>query len=91
VTYELAPGTPPPLRDTIDGDTSNNRAGLVVVTIAYSDGSAGTLTVSCHLVGTPDSVFEGVTASKSFVDYTFAEAPPAPPGDANRTLFQELR
>lgn len=91
VTYELAPGTPPGLQDLIDGNVANNRAGLLVVEIAYSDGSEGTLTVSCHLVGTPDSVYEGVTASKSFVDYTFAEAPPAPPGDANRTLFQELR
>jgi len=93
VTYELAPGTPPPgiPNDLIDGTTANNRAGLLVVEIAYSDGTEGTLTVSCHLVGTPDSVFEGITASKRFVDYTFAEAPPAPPGDANRTLFQELR
>lgn len=91
VTYELAPGTPPPLRDTIDGTGTNNRAGLLVVEIAYSDGSEGTLTVSCHLVGTPDSVYEGVTATKGFVDYTNPEAPPAPPGDANRTLFHEVR
>jgi hypothetical protein len=91
VLFEFAPGTPPPLRDLIDGVTENNRAGLVVVDVAYSDGSEGTLTVSCHLVGTPDSVFEGVTATKGFVDYTFAEVPPAPPGDANRTLFQVVR
>jgi hypothetical protein len=62
-----------------------------VAEIAYSDGSKGTLTVSCHLVGTPDSVYEGITATKSFVDYTNPEAPPAPPGDANRTLFQVVR
>ncbi len=91
VTYELAPGTPPPLQDTIDGTVANNRAGLLVAEIAYSDGSQGTLTVSCHLVGTPDSVYEGITATKGFVDYTNPEAPPAPPGDANRTLFQVVR
>jgi hypothetical protein len=91
VTYELAPGTPPPLQDTIDGTVANNRAGLLVAEIAYSDGSKGTLTVSCHLVGTPDSVYEGITATKGFVDYTNPEAPPAPPGDANRTLFQVVR
>lgn len=89
VTFEPAPGTPPPLQDLIDGSVANNRAGLLVVEIAYSDGSEGTLTVSCHLVGTPDSVFEGIAASKGFVDYTFAEAP-APGVDANRTLFQIL-
>lgn len=91
VTFELAPGTPPPLQDAIDGTVANNRAGLLVAEIAYSDGSQGTLTVSCHLVGTPDSVFEGITATKGFVDYTNPEAPPAPPGDANRTLFQIVR
>ncbi len=42
--------------------------------------------MSCHLVDTPDSVFEGVTASKGFVDYWNREAP-APGIDADRTLF----
>jgi len=46
--------------------------------------------VSCHLVGTPDSVFEGVTATKGFVDYWNREAPPAPPGNADRTTFHVL-
>jgi hypothetical protein len=43
--------------------------------------------VSCHLVGTPNSVFEGITASKGFVDYWNREAPPPPPGNADRTTF----
>jgi hypothetical protein len=30
-----------------------------------SDGSDGVLTVSCHLVGTSDAVFEGITATKA--------------------------
>ncbi|HEY3124160.1 MAG TPA: hypothetical protein VGK70_08855 [Thermoanaerobaculia bacterium] len=51
---------------------------FTLVKIAYDNGSEGTLVVSCHLVGTPDSVFEGVTATKGFVDYWNREAPPAP-------------
>ena len=45
------------------------RAGLVFLRIAYSDGSRGMLVVSCHLPGTPDSVAEGIIASKGFVLY----------------------
>ena len=89
VTFTLAPGTPPVPNDTI-GNPANSRAGLLIVRIAYSDGSRGTLTVSCHLVGTPDSVFEGITATKGFVDYWNREAPPAPPGNGNRTTFHIL-
>ena len=89
VSFVLAPGTAPLPNDNI-GPPENQRGGLLVVRIAYSDGSEGTLIVSCHLVGTPDSVFEGVTATKGFVDYWNREAPPAPPGDANRTNFHVI-
>jgi hypothetical protein len=89
VSYVLAPGMAPLPNDNI-GPRENERGGLIIVQIAYSDGSVGTLTVSCHLVGTPDSVFEGVTATKGFVDYWNREAPPAPPGDANRTNFHVI-
>jgi hypothetical protein len=44
-------------------------AGLAFLRIKYSDGSRGILVVSCHLPGTPPSLFEGITASKGFVDY----------------------
>jgi hypothetical protein len=71
--------------DTI-GDPADSRAGLAILRISYADGSRGTLTVSCHLQGTPDSVFEGVTASKSFLDYWNRE-PDVPNVDANRTIF----
>lgn len=90
VSFTLAPGTPPLPNDQI-GVQANNRAGLMVVKISYSDGSKGTLTVSCHLVGSPDSIFEGITATKGFVDYWNREAPPAPPGNANRTTFHILK
>jgi hypothetical protein len=71
--------------DTI-GDRADSRAGLAILRISYSDGSRGTLTVSCHLQGTPASVFEGITASKSFIDYWSREAD-VPGVDANRTIF----
>ena len=89
VSFTVAPGTFPLSHDNI-GDPADVRAGLLVVQIAYSDGSEGTLAVSCHIVATPDGVFEGVTASKGFVDYWNREAPPAPPGNANRTAFHVI-
>lgn len=89
VRFELAPGTPPLPHDNI-GNLADARGGLLAVRVAYSDGSEGTLVVSCHIVGTPDAVFEGVTASKGFVDYWNREAPPAPPGNANRTTFHVI-
>ena len=85
VRWEPAPGTPPPANiDMIDdGQTS---AGLAVLRVEYNDGERGILVVSCHLVGTPDSVFEGITASKGFVDYWNREAP-VPLVNADRTVF----
>ena len=58
------------------------------MSIDYSDGSRGILVVSCHLAGTPDSVFEGITASKGFVDFWNREAP-VDGRDGNRTVFHE--
>ncbi|PYO91112.1 MAG: hypothetical protein DMD66_00660 [Gemmatimonadetes bacterium] len=89
VSFTVAPGTFPLPHDNI-GNSADAGSGLLVVRIAYSDGSDGSLVVSCHFVGTPDAVFEGVTASKGFVDYWNREAPPAPPGDANRTAFHVI-
>ena len=89
VSFVPAPGTGPFTNDDI-APVEDIRAGLLVVEIAYSDGSTGVLTVSCHLVGTPDSVFEGIVTSKGFVTYWNPEPPPAPPGDANRTAFHVL-
>jgi hypothetical protein len=88
-SFTVAPGTPPLPNDNI-GNLKDNRAGLLFVTIQFSNGSTGVLTVSCHLVGTPNSVFEGITVSMGFVDYWSRQAPPAPPGNANRTTFHIL-
>lgn len=87
VRWEHAPGflPTPPFLDNI-GDPAEKSAGLAVLRIQYSDGERGILVVSCRLVGTPDSVFEGITASKGFVDY-FDPGDPVPGVDANRTLF----
>ncbi len=85
VRWDLAPGTPPLPNDNI-GNLADSRAGLVVLLVLYNDGSRGVLTVSCHLVGTPNGVFEGITASKGFVDYWNREAPTAGV-DADRTNF----
>jgi len=85
VRWDQAPGTSPPVGDLI-GDPAERSARLVVLSIEYSDGSRGILVVSCHLVGTPDSVFEGVNASKGFVHY-YDNVTPVPGVDANRTLF----
>ncbi len=89
VSFNQAPGTFPGLMDLI-GRPANARAGLAVLGIRYSDRSQGVLTVSCHLEGTPDSVFEGITVSKGFVDYWNRRAP-EDGVDANRTVFHIVR
>ena len=89
VSWVPAPGTPPLPHDGI-GKREDQSAGLAVMQIRYSDGSRGVLTVSCHLVGTTDAVFEGITTTKGFVDYWNREAPPAAPGNANRTNFHVM-
>jgi hypothetical protein len=80
------------------GDLSDERAGLLIANVAYSDGSKGVLVVSCHLNGGPDfvarpaapaSIFEGITASKGFADYWFRVAPVGGV-DGGRTLFHTI-
>lgn len=87
VRFDVAPGSlPPGLIDNISSP-ADARAGLAILRIKYSDGSEGTLTVSCHLpVGSPSGVFEGITATKGFVDF-HDRVPPVPGVDANRTNF----
>ena len=88
VSFEVAPGTFPASVDAI-GNAADFRSGLAVLRIEYSDGSHGILVVSCHGAGTPDSVFEGITASKDFVDFWSRVAPSGTPtgANANRTAF----
>ncbi len=103
IRFEVAPGHQTSiLKDNIgDGTLTDNRAGLAVLGVAYDDGSRGVLAVSCHLNGNPPpqgpdaapaSIFEGITASKGFVDYWNRVPPAGTPGtpNANRTLFHVL-
>lgn len=85
VRFIQAPGSLPPLNDLI-GNSSQASAGLLVLRVEYSDGATGILVISCHLVGSPDSIFEGITATMGFVDYWNRVAPVAGV-DANRTVF----
>ena len=91
VRWEVAPGVFPATVDNI-GSPADFRAGLAVLRIEYSDGSHGILVLSCHGAGTPDSVFEGITASKDFVDFWNRLAPSGTPSgpNANRTAFHLL-
>jgi hypothetical protein len=98
IRFTVAPGFNNGL--TIDhipgatGDLTDNRAGLLFIKITYSDGTKGVLVVSCDLPGgpgpdrpgAPESIFEGITASKGFVDY-WNRIAPVPGVDGNRTLF----
>lgn len=85
VRWEEAPGTlNPTIVDQIGEGES--RAGLAVLRVKYSDGDRGVLVVSSHLIGTPRSVFVGITASKGIVDYWNREAA-ATEVNANRTAF----
>jgi len=103
VRFQVAPGHQTSiLHDNIgDGTLTDNRAGLAILRVAYDDGSKGILAVSCHLNGNPPpqgpdaapaSIFEGITASKGFVDYWNRVAPTGSPGtsNANRTVFHIL-
>ncbi len=86
VRWDQAPGTLPAAVPDLIGNPAERGAGLAVLRIRYSDGKQGILVVSCHLDGTPDSLFEGITASKGFVDF-WNRVRPVPGVNANRTLF----
>lgn len=87
VRFDVAPGSlPPGFVDNI-GAAGNTRSGLAILRVSYSDGSKGTLMVSCHQpVGSPSGIFEGIIATKRFVGF-HQRVPPVPGVDANRTLF----
>ena len=84
VDFHVAPGSLPPAITDLSGNKADVRSGLAVFQIAYDDGSNGTLVVSCDLpVGSPKDMFEGITATKGYIDYW--ERDPA-----GRTNFHEL-
>jgi hypothetical protein len=89
LSWTPAPGVFPFPCDDI-GRVEDARAGLAKLRLRYSNGQTGVLTVSCHLAGTPDCVFEGITASMRYEDFTFPEAPAAGV-EGNRTIFHVVR
>ncbi len=87
VRWEPAPFPPgggPARIDLIDDGVPST--GLVVLRIEYSDGKRGILVVSCTGATAPPSMFEGITASKGFVDY-WNRVAPVGGVDGNRTVF----
>lgn len=86
VNFTHAPGIfPPPLNDLV-GNKADASAGLMVLRIAYSDGSRGILVLNCTIVGTPSSIAEGITATKGFVNFS-TQGTAVDTVDANHTLF----
>jgi hypothetical protein len=79
------PGSPPPLTDLIE-PSAVRTTGLAVLRITYSDGQRGTLLISCTGSTAPPSMFEGITATKQYIDYK-SNVPAVPGVDGNRTLF----
>lgn len=65
------------------GPIEDARLGLAFLRIRYSDGSRGVLVVSC---ASRPSMFEGITASKGFVDY-WNHVGPVSGVDGGRTIF----
>lgn len=78
----------PPFIDLI-GDVNQRANGNAVLTIAYSDGSRGTLGIGCMGPGAPMGIQEGVIATKGYTTYWTREAP-APGVDKDRTIFHIL-
>jgi TAT (twin-arginine translocation) pathway-exported protein len=70
--WTTAPGGSfPPFEDCIPGGTkATATAGLALLRIKYDDGKSGILTVDCHLPGSPDCMFEGITATREYVDFS---------------------
>jgi hypothetical protein len=86
--FRLAPGgLPRSLTDNV-GNRRNARAGLAYFKVRYSTGRTGILVVSSHLARTPDTVFDGITATTRFTDYFKARAPM---NGKNRALFHVRR
>ena len=74
----------PAFIDNIDEGTRTN--GTAVLTIAFSDGAQGVLTIGCHGPGAPPGIFEGIATTKAYTTYYAVQAPVAGV-DANRTNF----
>jgi hypothetical protein len=93
IRFVVAPGLLPAGAIDNIGTAANSHSGLAHFRIDYDDGSKGILILSCHQpVGSPSTLFEGITASKGFADYWNHLGPVGTPATANagRTLFHLL-
>jgi hypothetical protein len=93
VDFDLAPGFLPANFTDLIGNRIDDHSGLAVLKVAYSDGSDGVLIVSCDLpAGSPSTLFEGITASKGYIDYWDRDAALTSPVfvNANRTSFHTV-
>jgi hypothetical protein len=90
LSWRPVPGGPNAPTDAI-GLVANERAGVAILRVLFSDGQEGTLLISCHLDNAPDSIFEGITATKGNAEYGTPVLPDASPlVDGNRTVFHEV-
>ena len=68
------------------GDNTKRANGTAVLSIRFSDGQSGVLTVGCHGPGAPAGIFEGIATTKGYK--TYYEVPePLGAVNAGRTLF----
>jgi hypothetical protein len=86
--WEGAPGMPNPNGIDRIGPIEAFRAGLALFRVAYADGQAGVLVVSCRILGSPSTMFEGVIASRGAGFYwNRGEPKTLPQPSANFTAF----
>jgi hypothetical protein len=96
VSYVEAPGSLPAevFTDNI-APLEDVRAGLATMSLAYEDtdgneAGTGVLVLSCQLLDSPLSIFEGIVATQDAVTY-WNHAPSLPLTDLNLTIFHVIR
>jgi hypothetical protein len=100
IAWNDGPGTVPPevvnkvVNQGVPGGavlkSADARSGLLVLRVAYSDGGPGLLVVNCALpVGKAPSGYDGISATKGFVNYGFTLTFRPPVDVENGTLFTQ--
>ncbi|MBI4457264.1 MAG: hypothetical protein HY644_15400 [Acidobacteria bacterium] len=91
ISFRLAPGTAlGTVTQDLIGAREDQRAGVAVLRVLFSDGGRGILILSSRLGGTPDFVVEGISATDDFINY-FNVSPVVGSVDANHISFHILR
>jgi hypothetical protein len=90
VSWALDGVFPPAVVNNVTGTTGSDfRSGIAVFRIAFSDGSKGTLVVSCNLPGGSPDPYEGISVIKGKVHFQVPD-PVRSTADTNRTIFTAL-